>query len=188
MSTSDDDAGRAGSDSASMPGPSGAHGSGQPDHGQPGYGQPGYGQPSYGQPSYGQQPEYGQPSGQPEYGQPQYGQAAYGQQQYGQQQYGQPAYGQQYGQPAYGQQPGYAAPAYGRPTNTMAILALVMAFVFAPAGVILGIIARKQIRQTGEDGSGLALAGIIVGGIATAFYVLFIVLMIGLAATTTATY
>jgi hypothetical protein len=60
----------------------------------------------------------------------------------------------------------------------MAILALVLAFVFAPAGLVLGIIARKQIRQTGEQGDGLALAGIIVGGIATALFVLMIVFMI----------
>jgi hypothetical protein len=67
---------------------------------------------------------------------------------------------------------------YGRPTNTMAILALVMAFVFAPAGLVLGIVARKQIRQTGEEGDGLALAGIIVGGIVTAIFVFLIVLWI----------
>ena len=93
--------------------------------------------------------------------------------------YGQPAYGPPpgYGQPGYGPPPGYP-PVYGRPTNTMAILALVLAFVFAPAGLILGIIARKQIRQTGEDGAGLALAGIIVGGIFTAFFVLLIVFWI----------
>jgi hypothetical protein len=60
----------------------------------------------------------------------------------------------------------------------MAILALVMAFVFAPAGLILGIVARKQIRQTGEDGDGLALAGMIVGGIFTAIFVVLIVLWI----------
>jgi hypothetical protein len=74
---------------------------------------------------------------------------------------------------------------FGRPTNTMAILALVMAFVFAPAGLILGIIARKQIRQTGEDGDGLALAGIIIGGIVTALYVLFF--LFAIAAFSTAT-
>jgi hypothetical protein len=56
----------------------------------------------------------------------------------------------------------------------MAILALVMAFVFAPVGLVLGIVARKQIRRTGEDGDGLALAGIIVGGIVTAFFALII--------------
>ena len=77
--------------------------------------------------------------------------------------------------PAYAPPPGYGyPPAYGRPTNTMAILALVLAFVFAPAGLIMGIVARKQIRQTGEDGDGLALAGIIVGGIFTAMFVLLI--------------
>jgi hypothetical protein len=100
-----------------------------------------------------------------------------------------PQYGSapHYGQappPGYGPPPGYRAPGYGpagypraawgRPTNTLAILALVLAFVFAPAGLIVGILARRQIRQTGEDGDGLALAGIIVGGIFTAMFVLFI--------------
>jgi hypothetical protein len=104
--------------------------------------------------------------------------------------YGQPAPGYAapgYGQPGYppagyGPPPGYGPPGYppvyGRPTNTMAILALVMAFVFAPAGLVLGIVARRQIRRTGEDGDGLALAGIIVGGIVTAIFVFFIVLWI----------
>ena len=81
-----------------------------------------------------------------------------------------------YPPPGYGP-PGYP-PVYVRPTNTMAILALVMAFVFAPVGLVLGIIARKQIRQTGEEGDGLALAGIIVGGLATALFALFIVFWI----------
>ena len=61
-------------------------------------------------------------------------------------------------------------PSWGRPTNTLAVLSLVLAFVFPPAGVVVGIIARRQIRRTGEDGDGLALAGIIVGSVATAFY------------------
>ncbi|MGY1804243.1 DUF4190 domain-containing protein [Blastococcus sp. SYSU D00922] len=116
--------------------------------------------------------------------------------------YGQlpPGYGQPYGQPGYPPPgfpppgyppPGYGPPGYppvyGRPTNTMAVLALVLAFVFAPAGLILGIVARKQIRQTGEDGDGLALAGIIVGGIVTAIIVFFVVLWIIAFATLTST-
>ena len=156
MSTADDDAGRVGPDTGSTPGspgPSGAPGA------QQGSGQQGSGQQGYGQQGYGQQPAYGQPTGQPGYGQQPYGQ-------------------QPYGQPAYGQQPGYAPQAYARPTNTMAILALVMAFVFAPAGLILGIVARRQIKQTGEEGEGLALAGIIVGGLFTAIFVLLIVIWI----------
>ena len=60
----------------------------------------------------------------------------------------------------------------------MAILALVMAFTFAPVGLILGVIARRQIRQTGEDGDGLALAGIIVGGVVTALFVLMFTQML----------
>jgi hypothetical protein len=82
-----------------------------------------------------------------------------------------------YPPPGYGP-PGYPPAGWGRPTNTVAILALVMAFVFAPAGLVLGIVARKQIRQTGEDGDGLALAGIIVGGVVTALFVLMFVFLI----------
>src|SRR3954469_16399103 len=114
---------------------------------------PGYGAP----PGYGPPVGYGPPPG---YAPP-------------------PGYGQQpgYGQPGYGPPPGYP-PAYGRPTNTMAILSLVLAFVFAPAGLILGIIARKQIRQTGEEGAGLALAGIIRGGVETPLFPLLIMFWI----------
>ncbi|WNV76623.1 DUF4190 domain-containing protein [Geodermatophilus sp. DSM 44513] len=69
------------------------------------------------------------------------------------------------------------------PTNTFAILALVMAFVVSPVGLVLGILARRQIRQTGEQGDGLALAGIIVGGIGTALVVLaFLVFALALVA------
>jgi hypothetical protein len=98
---------------------------------------------------------------------------------------GQPGYGPPpgWGQPAFGPPPGWGPPPgyppmYPRQTNTMAILSLVLAFVFAPAGLVLGIIARKQIRQTGEDGDGLALAGIIVGGIATALFALMIIFFV----------
>ena len=54
-----------------------------------------------------------------------------------------------------------------RGTNTMAILALVFAFVFAPLGIVFGFIAKKQIRQSGDGGSGLATAGIVLGIIFT---------------------
>ena len=117
------------------------------------------------------------PYGQPGYAQPDHVQPGYAQPAYAQRGYAQPGYAPPgYPPPGYGP-PGYP-PVYVRPTNTMAILALVMAFVFAPAGLILGIVARKQIRETGEDGDGLALAGIIVGGIVTAIFVFFMVLWI----------
>jgi hypothetical protein len=137
----------------------------------PASGQPAYGQPStYGQPTSGQPGSYGQPtSGQPgSYGQPTSGQPG---------SYGQPGYGQQgyqaYGQPGYGQ-PGYPyAPPPVASTNTMAILALVFAFVFAPAAIVLGHIAKKQIRQSGEQGGGLATAGLVLGYIFTGIMVLY---------------
>ena len=86
--------------------------------------------------------------------------------------------------PNYGPDSGYGYPPTGyhgvwrRPTNGLAIAALVMAFLFAPMGIVLGVVARKQIRHTGEEGDGLALAGVIVGAVATGFYVLIILFMV----------
>jgi Domain of unknown function (DUF4190) len=116
----------------------------------------------------GDQPSYGQPGyGQPGFGPPQLGAGQYAQGQYGQSPYGQAPYGQ----------PPYGYP-YGRPTNSLAIVSLVLIFVFAPAALVTGILARRQIRQTQEAGDGFALAGIIVGGLATALFVLVIVFWI----------
>ena len=112
---------------------------------------PGYGPAGQG---YGPPPGYA-PPGQG-YGPP----AGYGQQGYGQQGYGQPGYG-------------YGPPASSR-TNTLAIVSLVMAFVFFPAGLVCGIIAKGQIKRTGEQGSGLATAGIIVSAVQIALFVLFV--------------
>ena len=170
-----DDAHRAGPDPSPSPGGEASRQPGLPplpSYGAPGSagadamaehgaaGQPGYGTP----PGFGGPPGYG---GQPPYGQPAYGPP--------------PGYGVPgYGVPGYGFPPGYG---YPRPTNTLAILSLVMAFVFSPVGLVLGIVARRQIRQTGEQGDGLALAGIIVGGIGTALAVLgFLFFFLALAA------
>jgi hypothetical protein len=60
----------------------------------------------------------------------------------------------------------------------MAIAALVCALTIAPVGLGLGIAARKQIRRSGEQGDGMALAAIIIGGIVTGIYVLLIVVLI----------
>lgn len=73
---------------------------------------------------------------------------------------------------------GYPPDGYRAPTNTLAILSLVFAFVFAPAGLVLGVVARRQIGRTREDGAGLALAGIIVGSIVTALVVFVIAVWI----------
>jgi len=121
-----------------------------------------------------QQPTAQPTSGTPAYDQPANGQPAYGQPAYGQPVYGQPGYGQPgYGQPAYGQ-PAYGQPVVvSRPTNGLAIAAMIVAILgFGPVGAIMGHIARRQIQQTGEQGDGFALAGIIVGWITTGIWVL----------------
>ena len=83
---------------------------------------------------------------------------------------GQPPYGQPYGQPGYGG-PGYGrAPAGG--ARLMAILSLIFAFVFPPAGIVLGHLARRQIKVTGEDGGSLSTAGLVLSYIFTAIWLL----------------
>ena len=90
--------------------------------------------------------------------------------------------------------PGY--PAYdpyraGKPlgTNGKAIASLVTAlgglvFCGLPsiAGLILGIIAMRECKRTGQDGYGLALAGTIVGALVTVMIALYFILLFGLAA------
>ena len=70
--------------------------------------------------------------------------------------------------------PPAAAPA-GPATNTLAIISLIAAFVVAPVGIVLGFIAKNQIKTSGEGGSGLATAGIILGFVFTIGYILLIV-------------
>lgn len=61
--------------------------------------------------------------------------------------------------------------------STLPILALVLALVFAPAGVIIGHIALKQMREGRlvDTNRGLALAGVIVGWIQIALFVLVVI-------------
>jgi len=142
---------------------------------QPGYGQ----QPGQDPSGYPQQPYSGGPTGQDPYQQQQYS--------------GGPSYpvtpGPAYApQPAYQVQPVYAQPVIvaSAPTNTMAVLSLVFAFVFTPLGVVFGHIARGQIKRTGEQGDGLALAGLIISYISlgiglTCCVVFFVLPVLGLA-------
>ena len=89
---------------------------------------------------------------------------------------------------------GGGAQNYGQPqsqkTNLLAILSLVGAFVFPLAGLILGIIALKQIKQTGEQGRGLALAGIIISAVYMVVVVIIMIVSFSLAASigTSVTY
>lgn len=120
-----------------------------------------------------QQPPY--PSG---YGGDPYGQQYPPQQYPGQQpppQYGQPS---PYGYSGYGQQPPSG-------TNGMAIASLVtsgagflLCTLACPVGAILGHVALGRIKQTGQDGRGLALAGIIIGWLGTVLLVGVVIFVI----------
>ncbi len=82
-----------------------------------------------------------------------------------------------YGQPV----PYYYYPP-APPTNGLAIAAMVVSIVSimscpCPVGIVgalMGHSARRQIRERGESGEGLATAGIIMGWISTGLSVLVI--------------
>ncbi|XBH20860.1 DUF4190 domain-containing protein [Jonesiaceae bacterium BS-20] len=115
--------------------------------------------------------------------------------------YGTPAPGTNpYGQPM--GNPGHPSiPAYGGPqsasynggyrqgpagTNSMATAALVCGilgvtifmFIGPILALVLGISAKNQIRRTGEEGGGLATAGIVLGALGIAFSVLVIIFVL----------
>jgi hypothetical protein len=72
-----------------------------------------------------------------------------------------------------------------QPTNGMAIAALILGicqiffwFLSGIPAIVLGHIARKQIRQTGEAGDGMALAGLILGYIGLGLTILFVIIVV----------
>ena len=77
-----------------------------------------------------------------------------------------------------------AAPAAG--TNGMAVASLVLGIVWlgglgSVLAIIFGAIARKQVRQTGQSGSGLATAGLVLGILGVIGALLWIVLIVAAA-------
>jgi Domain of unknown function (DUF4190) len=56
------------------------------------------------------------------------------------------------------------------------------------AGLILGIIAMRETKQSGQDGYGIALAGTIVGALATAVWLIYLVVILVYAGTYQPTY
>lgn len=67
-------------------------------------------------------------------------------------------------------------------TNGLAVASLILGIIglcviiCAPIALILGIIARGQIKRSGGSGSGMALAGIILGIVAIVLYIIGMVL------------
>ncbi|MBO0829026.1 MAG: DUF4190 domain-containing protein, partial [Streptosporangiales bacterium] len=125
-----------------------------------------------------------QPPGWDPYGQPQGGQQPYGAEPYGQSTpYGQSPYGQSspYGEVVPYQQPSVPAPVYqpqpmwaNPPAKTAglavasmvcALVGLVLcyfAFILELLALIFGIVAKKQIKDRGLAGNGMATAGIVI--------------------------
>jgi len=61
----------------------------------------------------------------------------------------------------------------GPATNALAIISLVLSVIgISIAGAITGHIALKQIKERGEGGYGIALAGTIVGWVGCAFWII----------------
>lgn len=95
--------------------------------------------------------------------------------------FGQHPGGQQPYQPSYGGPPIVSAPqqppSAGK-VNTLATLSLVFAFVFAPAGAVLGHLGLAQIKRTGERGRERALIGMILSYVFIALAVLALVVVL----------
>jgi hypothetical protein len=72
------------------------------------------------------------------------------------------------------------------PTNSSAIISLVCGLVglltgclpTGPVGLWFGVRARREIRERGEQGDGMAIAGLITSGIATLFLVAAVLFLV----------
>jgi hypothetical protein len=87
--------------------------------------------------------------------------------------------------PSYASPPGYGPPPVGQTTNGLSVASMVLGIVWvfgigSILAVIFGFVARKQIKDSGgrQSGSGMALAGIILGLVGVASLILWIVLVI----------
>ncbi|WP_166904442.1 peptidylprolyl isomerase [Mycobacterium sp. DL440] len=79
--------------------------------------------------------------------------------------------------PPYGgyQPAGYPPPAH---TNGMAVAALVCSVLFAPLGILFGHISLSQLKRSGEQGRGIAIAGLVIGYVMTALALVAVVLTV----------
>ena len=57
----------------------------------------------------------------------------------------------------------------------MAIASLICAFVFAPLGIVFGHMSLSQIKRTGEEGRGLAVAGLVISYLVTVLTIVAVV-------------
>ena len=129
-----------------------------------------------------QQPPYGHPQQGPMPGSPPPPQQPYPPQGY---------YPPGYPPPGY-PPPGSYGPLVQRPLNGLAVASLVLGIIWvywvgSILALILGYVARKQIRERNQSGEGLATAGIVLGwiGVGTLVLVLLLVPLGTFSSTTT---
>jgi uncharacterized membrane protein len=84
-----------------------------------------------------------------------------------------------------GIRPSYTAPPAQPHTNSLALASFICGLAQLAVGplatipaIVLGHVARGQIRRTGEGGAGLALAGLLMGWAAVALAVLLIAVFV----------
>ena len=102
-------------------------------------------------------------------------------------------YGPGFAQPAVYPRTAYYPPVPARPASGLAIASLVcgvlelfLGLTAIPA-VILGHMARAEIRRTGKRGNGMAVAGLVLGYVGTAIFVLAIVALVAVGVSHTGT-
>jgi hypothetical protein len=163
------------------------HGQGDPAYGRPNYGQPGYGQAGYGQADY--RGTFRQPPGMRAADADREWTVSFLRAAYTEGRLSHELYDDRMGRALSAQTYGELdavltdlprpAPPTPPPTNSMAIASLACGIGQAVLGpvptipaIVLGHMARRQIRQTRENGDGLALAGLILGWCGVVIFVL----------------
>jgi hypothetical protein len=69
-----------------------------------------------------------------------------------------------------------------RPVNSLAVVALVCSLIPgfpAAGGIVAGVVARKQIRESGDRGAGVATAAILIGTLAMVLFLVYLVSLVG---------
>lgn len=98
------------------------------------------------------------------------------------------------GQPGYPGWGGYQPqPGYPAKNNSLAIVSMIcgiaqfllwfffgLGFFSAIAALVLGLVSLRQIRQRAESGRGMAIAGVVLGGLGIVGGILLIILLIAI--------